>query len=113
MGVAQSQGINLEEKPAAVKAAMTRVLSDVDESIRTFLGNERYQLYQNYNNHAASYLFLDQLDRRLSYPDAPLQESLTEALLRILQDSAAAVPAQPAAAHGPLDGVLDAFSGND
>jgi hypothetical protein len=88
-----------------------KVRADVDENIRTALGNERYRVYQNYNDNASSYILLDQIERRLSDTGAPLQESQSEPLLRLLVDTAPSAPA--AFAHGPLLDVTAALSGSD
>jgi RNA polymerase sigma factor (sigma-70 family) len=111
MWVAQQQGIKLDADPAQWKAAMDKVRGDVDEGIRTALGDERYRVYQGYHDNASSYILLDQIERRLSYTGAPLQESQSEPLLRLLVDTAPSAPA--AFAHGPLQGVTAAMNGSD
>jgi hypothetical protein len=111
MWVAQQHGIKLDADPAQWKAAMDKVRADVDEGIRTALGDERYRVYQDYNDNASSYILLDQIERRLSYTGAPLQESQSEPLLRLLVDTAPSTPT--AFAQGPLQGVTAAVSGSD
>ncbi len=111
MWVAQQQGIKLDADPAQWKAAMDKVRADVDEGIRTALGDERYRVYQDYNVNASSYILLDQIERRLSATGAPLQESQSELLLRLLVDTAPSAPA--AFSQGPLQGVTAALSGSD
>lgn len=111
MKVAQAQGIEVEANPAQWKALNDKILADLDGSIRTVLGDERYRLYQDFNNNGSSYLLLDRIERRLSDTGAPLQESQSEPLLRLLVATAPAAPA--AAAQGPLQGVTAAMSGSD
>jgi hypothetical protein len=60
-----------------------KVRADVDENIRTALGDDRYRVYQDYNDNASSYILLDQIERRLSDTGAPMQESQSEPLLRL------------------------------
>ena len=111
MIVAQAHGIELEANFAQWKTLNDKVRADVDENIRTALGNERYRVYQNYNDNASSYILLDQIERRLSDTGAPLQESQSEPLLRLLVDMAPSAPA--AVAQGPLQGFTAAMSGSD
>jgi len=111
MMVAQAQGIELEANFAQWKTLNDKVRADVDEGIRTALGNERYRVYQDYNDNASSYILLDQIERRLSDTGAPLQESQSEPLLRLLVDTAPSAPA--AVAQGPLQGFTAAMSGSD
>jgi hypothetical protein len=111
MMVAQAQGIELEANFAQWKTLNDKVRADVDENIRTALGNERYRVYQDYNDNASSYILLDQIERRLSDTGAPLQESQSEPLFRLLVDTAPSAPA--AVAQGPLQGFTAAMSGSD
>ncbi|HVS53551.1 MAG TPA: hypothetical protein VHD62_14445 [Opitutaceae bacterium] len=76
----QTQGAS----PADLPALMKKVQGEVDESVHTLLGDQRYEQYQNFNQNIASYTLLDQIDRRLSYTNAPLQPSQSDALLRVL-----------------------------
>lgn len=111
MMAAQARGIDLEANSAQWKALNEKVRADVDENIRTTLGDERYRVYQAYNDNASSYILLDQIERRLSDTGAPLPESQSEPLLRLLVDTAPSTPA--AFAQGPLQGVTAAVSGSD
>lgn len=111
MMVAQAHGIELEANYPRWKALNDKVRADVDEGIRTTLGDERYRVYQDYTVNASSYILLDQIERRLGDTGAPLQESQSEALLRLLVDTAPSAPA--AVAQGPLQGFTAAMSGSD
>jgi RNA polymerase sigma factor (sigma-70 family) len=108
--VAQTHGIRLDAGPAELKAAMDKVRADVDASIRTFLGPERYALYQDFNGNAATYILHELIERRLGYSNAPLQASQSQPLLRLLLDAAATHPAPPPSAHGALS-MVDALAG--
>ena len=111
MMVAQSQGIELEANFAQWKTLNDKVRADVDENIRTALGNERYRVYQDYNDNASSYILLDQIERRLSDTGATLQQSQSEPLLRLLVEMAPSAPA--AFAQRRLQGFIAAMSGSD
>lgn len=91
MNAARTQGVSL----AGVPALVSKVQEDVDGSIRTLLGDERFNRYQDFNQNIASYSLLDQIERRLSYTNAPLQPAQSEALLRVLVETA------PTAGAGP------------
>jgi RNA polymerase sigma factor (sigma-70 family) len=108
---AQSQGVNLSANPGELKNVMERVRADVDESIRAFLGDQRYQQYQEFNRNAPSHALLDVIERQLSYTDTPLHASQSDSLLRVLIEGAAATPTPPSSVPGPLGGFVEAFSG--
>lgn len=111
MMAAQVRGIDLEANAAPWKALSEKIRADVDEDIRTTLGDARYRVYQDYNLNASSYIFLDQIERRLGDTGTPLQESQSEALLRLLVDTAPSAPA--AVAQGPLQVFTAAMVGSD
>ncbi len=107
---AVSQGINVAASPGELTAVMNKVRSDVDETIRAFLGESRYQAYQEYTANASSYALLELLDRRLGYTDAPLQAAQSESILRILTAAKNASPPSAPAVPGPLDSFAQAIS---
>lgn len=90
MNAARAQGVAAGELPAL----MSKVQADIDQGIRQLLGDERYPRYENFNQHSASYAALDQVERRLSYTNAPLDATQSEALLRILIETAPPAPAE-------------------
>ena len=108
---AKSQGVDLSANPGELKNVMERVRADVDESIRAFLGDHRYQQYQEFNRNAPSHALLDVIERQLSYTEAPLHASPSDSLLRVLIEGAAATPTQPSSAPGPMGGFVEAFGG--
>jgi hypothetical protein len=105
-----SQGVNVAASPGEVTAVMNKVRSDVDENIRAFLGEPRYQAYQEYNANASSYALLELIERRLGYTDAPLHEAQAESLLRILTAARNASPPPAQAVQGPPDSFAQAFA---
>jgi RNA polymerase sigma factor (sigma-70 family) len=106
---ALSQGVNVAASPGEVTAVINKVRSDVDENIRAFLGEPRYQSYQEYNANASSYALLELIERRLDYTDAPLQEAQSESLLPILTAARNAGPPPAPAAQAPLDTFAQAI----
>lgn len=101
MAVAQAHGIKPFNNPEEFAAVIAKVRSDVDQNIRAFLGDARFSVFQDHNAHAPAYFLFDVIEGRLGNTSAPLQESQTEPLLRIL-DAAVSVPADPAFANGPF-----------
>lgn len=100
----QTQGAS----PAELPALMKKVQGDVDESIHTLLGDQRYDRYQDFNQNIASYTLLDQIDRRLSYTNAPLQSSQSDALLRVLIEHNQSAPNSP---QGMAANLVQSMSG--
>lgn len=107
----RGQGQRINEKE--IEAVMTRTQSDADAGIRTFLGEEGFTRFEEFNQHSASYGLLDQVERRLSYTNAPLQDSQSEALLRVLKDAAVSnTPAGAAPSINALTGAVQGIGGN-
>lgn len=86
---------------------MRKVQGDVDASIRGLLGDERFAQYQDFNQNLASYTLLDQIERRLSYTNAPLQQSQSAALARVLIETA-----QPNPGLGGMGGMMQSLGGS-
>jgi len=103
----------LQSQGGAVTAAdlpelMRKVQGDVDASIRGLLGDERFAQYQDFNQNLASYTLLDQIERRLSYTNAPLQPSQSAALARLLIETA-----QPNPGIGGMSSVMQSLGGSN
>lgn len=90
MTAGRTQGVSTTEIPTLVE----KVQSDVDQSIHQLLGNERFDRYESFNQHMTSYSTLDQIERRLSYTNAPLDNTQSEALLQVLIDTSPAVASE-------------------
>lgn len=116
MNAARTQGVGAAELPAL----MSKVQADVDQSIKQLLGDQRYDRYENFNQNIASYGTLEQIERRLSYTNAPLDATQSDALLRVLIATAppAATEAVPArnmivqSFGGAAAPILGAMSGS-
>lgn len=113
---AQAQGLNPATHQQELDALINSVHEDIDAGIQALIGEERFKEFQQYNQNIDAYGLLDQVERRLSQTNAPLQESQTDALLRVLIESAPASnsPAGPemagvvrfAAANGPVTTIV-------
>lgn len=83
LGTAQKYGVQVSD-PVQMQALLDRIRQDVDAGVRSLLGEERFQQYQEYNRNASSYGLLDQIRTRLSRTDEPLRPSQADALLDLL-----------------------------
>lgn len=110
MNAARTQGVSPAEMPALVK----KIQGEVDESVRALLGDERFGRYENFNQNMPSYTLLDQIERRLSYTNAPLQPEQSEALLRVLIETARPASGEVAPGRGMVTFTANAsFAGGN
>jgi len=93
-------------KPGDIAGVVNKVQGEMDDSIRSLLGEQGFQRFQEFNQNTASYSLLDQVERRLSYTNAPLQESQSESLLQILK----ATTQPPAIERGPGGSAMASFA---
>jgi hypothetical protein len=71
--------------------------SEIEQSIRSTLGDERYDAYRDYESTMAQRATVAQLERRLSYSPAPLGSEQADSLVKVLasnapRDSGSTVP---------------------
>lgn len=104
MTAARTQGV----RPSEIPALMEKVQADMDQNIRQMLGDQRFERYQSFNQNFPSYSALEQIERRLSYTNAPLQPAQSDALLRVLIETAPPGPAEGSPARNML-GVVQSF----
>ncbi len=97
---AQTQGLNPATNSEELSVLAGSIQSEIDEGIRTLLGSEAFSRYEDFNENSGAYGLLDQIERRLGYTNAPLQVTQTDALMRIIQETAKPVerPFPPRAA---------------
>ncbi len=88
MRAAQTQGLNPATNGAELSSLMTKAQGEVDDSIKGLLGDQGFNQFQDYSKNIGSYGLLDQIERRLSYTNAPLDGTQSEALLRVLSETA-------------------------
>ena len=87
MRASQTQGLNLRTDEKQINTIMAKMQAEADNGIRTFLGDESFRQFEDFNQNSASYGLIDQIERRLSFTNAPLQGAQSEALLRVLRES--------------------------
>ena len=109
MRVLQGQGAS--PNPREIEGVMNKVQGDMDNSIHALLGDQGFQQYQDYGQNIASYTLLDQIDRRLSYTNAPLQSSQSDALLHILEQTTQPPLTERGPASGAMAGFVQGFAG--
>jgi hypothetical protein len=109
--VAQSRGMT--SNPAEMAGLMNKVQGEMDDSIHALLGEQGFQTFQDYNQNIASYGLLDQIERRLSYTNAPLQATQSEALLQILKTTTQPSALERAPGAGSMAGFMQTFAGGN
>jgi hypothetical protein len=109
--VAQSRGMT--SNPTEMLGLMNKVQGEMDDSIHALLGEQGFQSFQDYNQNMASYGLLDQIERRLSYTNAPLQAAQSEALLQILKTTTQPSALERAPGAGSLAGIMQTFGGGN
>src|SRR6185436_2421104 len=87
----------------ALTASVNAARAQVEDAIRSSLGNERYAVYRDYEQTLPQRTIVAQLEQRLSYSGAPLAPAQSEALVRIL---IAHAPAPAAAETAPAAMVV-------
>lgn len=109
MRVAQANG--MMANPAEMAGVMNKVQGEVDESIHSLLGDQGFQHFQDYNQNMASYALLDQLERRLSFTNVPLEASQAEAMLQVFKTTTQPSQIERTAAGGAMAGFVQSFAG--
>lgn len=97
--------------PEEIKAGVSAAEDEVEESIRSALGPQRYGQYQSYEETVPQRATVAQLERRLSYTSTPLTSSQQEGLIHVLAENAPAesgghVPSVSLVLGGDASGVL-------
>jgi hypothetical protein len=103
---AREKGVNPGQNREEIQKMVTDAQGEVDQSIRTTLGDTVYQQYQNYQNTQSQRTVVSQLDQRLSYSATPLttaqSEFLVQALASATPTTAGAAPDQLPVPGGPF-----------
>ncbi|MBW8781534.1 MAG: hypothetical protein JF599_06575 [Verrucomicrobia bacterium] len=81
---AREKGVNPGQNREEIQKMVSDSQAEVDQSIRTTLGDTAYQQYQNYQNTQPQRTVVSQLDQRLSYSASPLTTAQTEFLVQAL-----------------------------
>jgi len=87
MNAARAQGVGSREE---IRQLLQESTAAVDAEISALLGPERYAQYQNYEQTQPQRNLVSQLENRLSYSSAPLQDAQAEQLVQILTETSPA-----------------------
>lgn len=84
MDVAREQGLNGRENRDAINALLKATQTELDQSIRSAIGDSAYSQYEQYQQTGAQRNTADQLSQRLSYTGTPLSDSQYDQLVQAL-----------------------------
>jgi hypothetical protein len=87
MIAAKDQGLSGKDARAMASAVARATQKEVDGSIKSMLGPQRYGQYQNYEKTMPQRETVDQLAQRLSYTNTPLSPRQQEQLVQTLATS--------------------------
>lgn len=96
MAVARAEGFDPRNNPEAYRKLITDTQAEVDQTIKTALGETAYAEYRNYEATAPFRNVMAQLEQRLSYHGTALSETQGEQLVQILAEANQALMAAPA-----------------
>ena len=97
---ARAQGLSGPENREAVRQAIVTAQAEVDNTIRTTLGDAAYAQYQTYEQTAPERNVVTQLQQRLSYSSTPLTDAQSDQIIALLAANAPQ-PAQGSASSAP------------
>lgn len=95
LAAARDQGIDPRRNPEEFQKLLAAAQADLEGQMQSLIGDAGFAHYQSYEQTAAQRSVVSQLERRLSYSDAPLTPAQAEQLVQIL---AASSPSAPSAA---------------
>lgn len=93
LAAARSQGIDPRTDPDAMRQLVTGTQAEIDESIKSAIGDSAYSQYKDYETTLPYRGMVGQLEQRLSYSSTPLTESQSQAMLQIFAETAPQPPA--------------------
>ena len=89
MAAARSQGLTGRENRDEIRKLVTDAQTEIDNSIRTSIGESAFAQYKNYEQTLPQRTVVGQLDQRLSYSTTPLTGQQSEQMVQILAQNAA------------------------
>lgn len=95
LAAARAQGLDPRADPEAVRQLISGAQAEIDESIKSAIGDGAYSQYKDYETTLPYRNMVNQLEQRLSYSDAPLTENQSQEMLRIFAETAPQPPAGP------------------
>lgn len=84
LSVARDQGIDPRQDPEAFRKLMTSAQDDLNNSLKSVIGDTAFAQYQNFEQTQAQRNVVNQLQQRLSYTDTPLTPAQAEQMVQIL-----------------------------
>ena len=87
MAAARSEGINMRENRDELRNLQAQAQAEIDASIRDLLGPAGFNQFQQYEQTLPQRNLVTQLDQRLSYSAAPLNDQQSEQLVKILAET--------------------------
>ena len=81
---ALKRGINPLRNPEEFRQLTQGTQADIDDKIKTMLGEKGYAQFQNYQRTQGQRTVVSQLEQNLSYTDAPLTSVQSEQLVEVL-----------------------------
>jgi hypothetical protein len=87
MAAARSEGLSGRDNRDQIKQLVQDAQTEVDNNIRTTLGDAAYAQYQSYEATAPQRSVVTQLEQRLSYSTEPLTDAQSQQLVQILAET--------------------------
>lgn len=84
---ARQNGISPRSDPQAWQSAIAAATGDIDNQIKTDLGDSGYSAYQSYQQSAPQRATVTQLQQSLSYTSAPLTDAQSQQLVALMQQN--------------------------
>lgn len=88
MAAARAEGLTGRENRDQIRQLVQNAQTEVDNTIRSTLGDAAYAQYQNYEATVPQRNVVSQLDQRLSYSSTPLTDTQSAQLVQILAETA-------------------------
>ncbi len=88
MAAARAEGLNGRENRDQIRQLVQDAQTEVDNTIRSTLGEAGFTQYQNYESTLPQRNVVGQLEQRLSYSSTPLTDMQSEQLVQILAQTA-------------------------
>ena len=88
MAAARTEGLNGRENRDQIQQLVQDAQAEVDNTIRSTLGDAAYTQYQSYEATSPQRAVVSQLDQRLSYSSSPLTDTQSQQLVQILAQTA-------------------------
>ncbi len=90
MAAARAEGLTGRENRDEIRQLVQQAQAEVDNNIRTTLGDATYAQYQSFESTQPQRAVVSQLEQRLSYSSTPLTDAQSQQLVQILASTAPA-----------------------